>query len=247
METYHILNGDCLATQLKATKINQDFIICRECLIDGNVSANNLSEFWKVRAKYISDSFGADNYYEKVVNEFSKIQQLPENSEVCLWFENDLFCQTNMWFILYLLSKRPNLKIFRIFPVIDNDADKWKGFGTATAETLEKAYETKALFQAQDIELGINLWQAYQNQNFVELLALSKQKSVCFQYLEDVCAAHIDRFPKDNSWGRPERVIREIIENTSRTFQEVFVEFSVREGIYGFGDLQVKAIYERLM
>lgn len=247
MKTFHILNGDCLAEQLKATKINQDFIICRECLIDGNVSADSLSEFWKIRAKFITDTFGADDYFQKVVQEFDKIQHLPEDSEVCLWFENDLFCQVNMWFVLNLLSKQSNLRLFRVFPVIENDADIWKGFGIATSKSLEKAYETKVPFQLQDIKLGVHLWSAFQNKDFLKLKKLSKQNSDCFQYLEKVCQAHIDRFPKDNSLSRPEKVIQEIIETQSRDFQEVFAEFSAKEGIYGFGNLQVKAIFERLV
>lgn len=246
MKTFHILNGDCLAEQLKETNLNKDFIICRECLIDGNVSADDLSEFWKVRATFISDTFGADDYHQKVVHELTKIDQIPRDSDVYLWFENDLFCQTNMWFMLSLLSKKVNLKLFRVFPVVENNADIWKGFGVATSESLEKAYETKVVFQAQDIELGVKLWEAYQSQDFVKLKELSKQHSDCFQYLEEVCAAHIDRFPKGNSLGRPERIIREIIEGNSKDFQEVFAEFSAREGIYGFGDLQIKEIFERL-
>lgn len=247
MKTFHILNGDCLAKQLKETKLNQDFIICRECLINGNVSADNSTQFWEIRAKFIADTFGVDDYYQKVVQELAKIQYLPEGSAVCLWFENDLFCQANMWFLLSLLAKQSNLRLFRVFPVIENNVDIWKGFGGATSETLEKAYATKVPFQAQDIELGVKLWEAYQSQDFVKLKELSKQNSDCFQYLEEVCQAHIDRFPKDNSLGRPESVIKEIIKTQSKDFQKVFTEFSTREGIYGFGDLQVKEIYERLI
>lgn len=247
MKTFHILNGDCLAEQLKVTEINQDFIICRECLIDGNIKANDLFEFWEVRERFISDTFGADDYCQKVVEELTKIQHLPEGSEVCLWFENDLFCQTNMWFMLSLLSKQSNLRLFRVFPVIENDVDIWKGFGVATSEILEKAYKQRVIFQAQDIELGVKLWEAYQSQDFVKLKELSKQNSDCFQYLEEVCQAHIERFPKNDLLGRPERIIREIIETQSKDFKEVFAKFSAKEGIYGFGDLQVKVIFERLV
>lgn len=247
MKIHHILNGDCLAEQFKETKLNQELIICRECLIDGNVSADSFSDFWEVRAAFIMNAFGADDYYQKVVHELTKIQNLPEGSEVCLWFENDLFCQVNMWFVLSLLSKQSNLIPFRIFPFIEKDADIWKGFGMATAEMLEKVYETKVQFQPKDIELGVNLWAAYKRQDVVKLKELSKQHSDCFQYLEEVCQAHIDRFPENNSLGRPEKIIKEIIETQSKSFHEVFAEFSAREGIYGFGDLQVKAIFERFI
>ena len=76
---------------------------------------------------------------------------------------------------------------------------------------------------------------------------LSKKQSDCFEYLEGVCQAHIDRFPSDKTLGRPDKVVKEIIDTNSTEFQVVFSEFSDREGIYGFGDLQVKNIYDRQM
>ena len=81
MTTIHILNGDCLADQLRQTKINQVFIVCRECLIDGNLYAENLAEFWTIRAKFISDTYNAltEEYISKTVNEFEKLKNLPDN------------------------------------------------------------------------------------------------------------------------------------------------------------------------
>jgi Domain of unknown function (DUF1835) len=249
MTTHHVLNGDCLAEQLRQTAINQDFIVCREALIDGNVKADNLDEFWKIRAKFIANIYNAsiEDYFDRTVKEFEKLTNLPQNSEICLWFENDLFCQVNMWFVLSsLLSKLPNLKVFRVFPVIAN-TELWKGFGNANAENLEKAYSSKVPFKKLDIELGVHLWKAYQKNDFEQLKELSKNISVCFEYLEEVCQAHIDRFPSDNSLGRPEKLLKEIMQSKPTDFQEVFQKFSEKEGIYGFGDLQVKRIYERLM
>lgn len=47
--------------------------------------------------------------------------------------------------------------------------------------------------------------------------------------------------------NRPERVVKEMIDNTSSEFADVFSAFSEKEGIYGFGDLQVRAMYDRLI
>jgi hypothetical protein len=248
-KVYHVLNGDCLAEQLKETALNQDFIICRECLIDGALKADNLAEFWKVRAEFIANGYqvSTQEYYLKTVSEFEKLENLPDNSEVCLWFENDLFCQANMWFVLSFLSNKPTLKLFRIFPVLENNVENWKGFGNNDANDLEKAYSEKVFFEPKDIELGQKLWAAFQNSDFIKLKELSKQKSACFAYLEEVCQAHIDRFPVDETLGRPEKVVKEIIETMSSDFQEVFKAFSAKEGIYGFGDLQLKTIYDRQM
>jgi hypothetical protein len=248
MAIYHVLNGDCLAEQLRQTAINQDFIICRECLIDGSVKADNLDDFWKIRAEFIVQSYDATNedYFEKVVKEFQKLSDWPPYSEICLWFENDLFCQVNMWFVLSMLAKQPDLKVFRVFPIIEN-GQLWKGFGNANTEMLEKAFSSKVPFEQKDLVLGVNLWRAYQKNDFLQLKELSKTKSTCFEYLEEVCQAHIDRFPTNNSLGRPEQLIKDILESKSMEFYEVFQVFSEKEGIYGFGDLQVKSIFERQM
>ena len=249
MPIYHILNGDCLTEQLKQTTIGPNFIVCRECLIEGGVSANNMTDFWNIRAKFIADTYkiSEEEYFHKTVNEFEKLNQIPDYSEVCLWFENDLFCQVNMWFTIAILSKYPTLKIFRIFPVIENKADRWKGFGIANAEKLDQAYNTKIQFTAKDIELGENLWKSYQSSDFIRLKQLSKQQTNCFKYLEEVCKAHIDRFPSDKTLGRPEKVIKETIDSGIIDFHLVFSEFSDREGIYGFGDSQIRNIYDKLI
>jgi hypothetical protein len=248
MPTYHILNGDCLAEQLKQSSIKNEYIICRECLIDGQVNAENIDVFWNVRAKFIANSYqvSAEEYFHKTVQEFLKVDTIPTDSEVCLWFENDLFCQVNMWFVLHLLAQRTDLQVFRIFPVIENQSDTWKGFGIATAEMLERAYATKVVFNPADIELGKQLWRAYQKADFDSLKRLSMRQSSCYQYLREVCQAHIDRFPHDDSLGRPQQTLKEIIATKDVDFQEVFKEFSDREGIYGFGDLQVKNMYNTL-
>jgi hypothetical protein len=249
MPKYHILNGDCLADQLKQTVLQDAYIICRECLIDGQVNATNITDFWNIRATFVVDTYKAstDDYYRKVVDELGKINSIPDDSEVCLWFENDLFCQVNMWFILSMLSNRTKIKLYRIFPISDNNNDLWKGFGIANTEMLERAYLSKILLNSSDINLGKQLWMAYQNADFEQLKELSKNQSACFQYLVEVCQAHIDRFPNDDTLGRPQRVIKEIIETKSKNFMEVFSEFSIREGIYGLGDLQVKCIYDSLI
>ena len=246
---YHVLNGDCLAVQLKQTKIHGEIIICAECLIDGDVSGDTLSQFWESRVRFITDSYSAstDEYYTKVVSEFEKIIHLPETAEVCLWFENDLFCQANMWFVLSLLNKRPLAAVYRVYPVIDDPADLWKGFGASDSQLLEKAFKSKVQFTADELTLGADLWKAYKLGDFETLKELSRQSTMAFQQLEEVVQAHIDRFPGDNQLGRPEKAIKQLLEHKSQDFNVVFSEFSKNHGIYGFGDTQVKQMYDKLM
>jgi len=247
MKPIHILNGDCLAEQLSQSNLNKDFIICRECLVEGDVLAENLEDFWRKRSEFISESYHVtkEEYLNKTVSEFEKLNKLPDHTEICLWFENDLFCQVNMWFIISLLVNNSSLKIFRVFPVIEKKEDTWKGFGISDAQKLEHAFDSRILFSGNDLILGKNLWEAFQRNDFEKLKTLSRTQSNCFQYLEEVCQAHIERFPMNQTSSRPERVIKDILISGTTEFQEVFMEFSSLEGIYGFSDQQIKSIYDR--
>jgi hypothetical protein len=83
--------------------------------------------------------------------------------------------------------------------------------------------------------------------DFEELIRLAKNQSSAFPYLQEVVKAHVDRFPKDGTYGRPEKVIEDITKNISTDFHKVFKEFWNRESIYGFGDTQLKRLYDKVM
>ena len=246
MEEFHILNGDCLAEQLAGVMLPGSFIVCRECLVDGPVNSNSLDDFFRMRAGYISGMTGLsqEEYYNKSEKEFQKILALPDNSKIFLWFENDLFCQVNLWFVLSLLQDRVPQNLFRVFPQIENGQDKWKGFGIATSGSLNEAYKNAVHFNVADLQFGKLLWEAYCNNDLNILQKLGKIKSELFRDLEPVIAAHVERFSVP---GRPERIVKEIISGGTMDFNEVMTEFSKREGVYGFSDLQIKNMWNKMM
>lgn len=247
---YHILNGDCLAEQLKETNLHGECIICRECLVVGPAQQGTLASFWKDRADFIQDTYHDDvaGYNQKVVSEFSKIQSIPPEAEVCLWFEHDLFCQVNMWFIMSLFYKDGiKRNISRVFPVIQDARDTWKGFGIADAAMLELAYAQRVFITDDDLKLGNDLWSAYSAHDLKALKALAASETKSYKFLPQVCMAHIERFPQGNRLSRPERVLMELIDQSNGEFAELFSAFNDREGIYGFGDLQVKSMYDHLI
>ena len=144
-----------------------------------------------------------------------------------------------MWFCLSLI-KDAHAEIYRVAPVIKNQKDIWKGFGILGKEDLQRSFEAREKFSRKDLELGVNLWNAYQNQDFEKLEILSKTESKCFPGLEDVCKAEIEKE------DRPKAVLQKIMRNGETIFGAVFQKFNETEGIYGFGDLQVKRIYDQL-
>ena len=232
---YHVLAGDALAEDFMQTAIDGEIIVCRECLIEDDLQAGDLEEFWNLRAKFIQTAYGESDYREKVVGEFEKLCDLPENAEINLWFEYDLFCQANMWFCLSLLQDR-QIEIYRVAPVVRSETDVWKGFGNPAEEDLKKCYADRIKFSEDDTILGANLWKAFQNKDSTELNTLSATKSQPFPKLAEVCEAAI------NIESRPQTVLREITAGGEDNFDEIYRQFAEQAGVYGFGDSQVKRL-----
>jgi len=245
---YNILNGDSLAYTFPEAKIAGDMIVVREALIDGELSGDNLNDFFHARARHIGISDA--EYKNSVVKELYNILNAPDNTEFNLWFEYDLFCQVNMWFVISLINSLKIVKNVSIVPTSYLDKTSklfWNGFGPANADDLRTCYANRIFLNDVDLNLGQKLWEAYKNGYLEELTKLSKRQSKAFPYLQEVVKAHVERFSDNGKRGRPEKVIENIIENVSTDFQEVLREFWNRESIYGFGDVQVKSLYDKVL
>ncbi len=238
----HVLPGDSLVEVFKQTDIKGEIAVCRECLIDGDLSAESLKNFWHKRESYLSSNYpeATISYKPDVKAEFEKLLNLTEKDEINLWFEHELFCQANMWFCLYLLQNS-EAEIYRIEPNFKKTKDVWKGFGNLDVSDLPKCFALRKKFSAKDLNLGADLWKAFQNKDFTELEKLSQIESECFPHLEKVCRAAIEQ------QSRPKEIIKKLIANGASDFGKVFRKFYETEGVYGFGDSQVKKIYDEVL
>jgi hypothetical protein len=244
--TYHVLNGDSLAETFRGSGIEGEIIICREGLIDGSLHGDNLEEFWRARANYVGVDFV--EYHQTAVKEFEKIISAPPDSQINLWFGYDLFCQTNMWFILSILFDSPQEKdVYVVYPTFLKPEEIWSEFGKATTGDLRNSLRNRTQFSTTDLQLGNDLWMAYKNNDLLQLEKLSRRESSCFPLLRIACQAHFDRFPSEGKKARLETVIEDIIKKSPGDFYTVFEQFYAREGVYGFGDVQFRKLYDKLM
>lgn len=219
---YHVLNGDSLAENFD---LEGEKVICRECLIEGDLRAKNLNELWKVRANFVKKNYGADDYFEKVKGEFDKLNDLKPNDEVNLWFGDEVFCQVNMSFVLNLLADT-NVNVFRVSP----DSNDWN----CSFENLQECFESRQQLTKDEIYLAKELWKAFSNKDFDGLKKLSEIKAANFINLAKICQALIEIDIK------PKEILREITKNGETDFGKIFAQFKEKAGIYGFGDSQVK-------
>jgi hypothetical protein len=238
----HVLPGDALLESFKAAEIEGEIVICRECLVEGDVRSESLEEFWRLRADFIGNTYGddRDSYRRKVISEFERLQNSTRDDEIFLWFEYELFCQTNMWFCLFLLQNSP-AAIYRIAPAVRAENEVWKGFGKLSKEKLKECFDRKTRFAGEDILLGAQLWDAYQNNDPQALMKLSETESNCFPLLKEVCKAETERH------FRPQNTLKSLISQGETSFAKLFEQFNETEGVYGFADLQVKNIYNRII
>lgn len=217
---YHILNGDGLAGNFN---LDGEIIVCRECLIDGNIKAKNLNELWKVRSEFVRNNYGADDYFEKVKNEFDKFNNLNPTDEVNLWFGNEAFCQVNMWFVLSLLEEN-NPNVYRVFP----DSNCWD----CSYKNLEDCFEKRQKMSSDEVSFGKKLWNQYDSGSLTDEINFPSN----FPKLNEVCQAIVERESK------PKEILREITKNGETDFSKIFIQFKEKAGIYGFGDTQIKRI-----
>ena len=243
-KTFHILNGDALLDRFP-NAISGKKIVLRECLMDGPVKSDSLGELYEIRATFLEDlieDFNPKDYWKDAVIEFEKIQSIPPGSVVHLWFEDDLFCQVNLWFACHLLYNcTEQLKVYLIRPEI---LTKF-GFAAYDSSGLVKLFEDQTEFSC--LEICARLWSAYANNDLMLLQDIAAIVPEPYSFMKTAVKLHLDRLPTGQDSGRPVEVLKAIIEEVGDTdFSLIFKRFSEELYAYGFGDLQVKRLIKSL-
>ena len=236
---YHVLPGDAQVNDFRETGIEGEVLICREALIDGDVSGDTLEEFFNNRAAFVNEFSGDQPFLYKanVASQFRRLLKAIDRDEVNLWFEYELFCAVNMWFCLSLLHGS-GADIYRVSPSHLNYDDRWNGFANTNPEILSQCFENRVKLDDSDVRLGTQLWDAFRRRDSVKLVHLTSGKHDAYPYLEEVVQAAADLDT------RPAEIVGEIKREGANDLKTLFPEFRRRAGVYGFGDLQVKRLME---
>lgn len=241
MHTVHILNGDILLDQIQ--HIEGDKIVFRECMIDGPVEGEDLPSILKNRMSFFQDVYDVspEEYNLGSIQEISRILTLPSDIEICMWFEYDLFCQIHFWCVVAFLSTHN--KIYLVSP----NHDDWTGFGSMDASALSAAYDDRGHIGVEEITWIKDMWLGFQSGDFEKMRLNAIKLGHVNIHIEEVVEAHIERFPAQNGLGRPEKRLLAIMEELeTKEFGAIFKAFSTEEGIYGFGDVQIRNILANL-
>jgi hypothetical protein len=238
----HILNGDSLASQFPKT-ISGQFIIARECLIEGEIAGNSLVEIVESRMRFFEKIYAVskEEYQQKTISEFEKIKSIDTQTSINLWFEDDLFCQANLWFVAYFLCQIDNTE--NVYLIRPKDNLEY-GFGGMSKQDLENAYQNKQKITPKLLKEFSQMWKNYQANNLDEMLEIAQRNHTKLPFLIDAVKAHSDRVLHN----RPQKALKKIMKELQSTdFGTVFRTFHKQESIYGFGDLQVKRIFDEIL
>lgn len=242
----HILNGDGLRQQLPHDVFGKR-VVLRETFIEGPISAIIDEEFWNGRAHYLQSNYQteAQEYEQGSKLELQQIKQLERNATVNLWFEHDLFCQCNLWFACYLLVEREFTgKAYLVLPINKPNTDMWLGFGSHSETDLKEALTQRIILAPRELKTLGMCWVTYAEGRNEKLKVHLEELERILPFGDDIYKAHIGRLEEP---GRPLKSLKEIKELLkTEKFEPAFAEFCKKEGVYGYGDLQVMALWETL-
>jgi HPt (histidine-containing phosphotransfer) domain-containing protein len=216
--------------------------------MDGTVAASLEQDpdlFYKDRVTFLSaltdEEISKERYVKEVGGLFEKIQSSIDHTDIVLWFEHDVFCQVNCWFIIWLIAR--NTSQDYIVWMVHPKEEAPFSFAAHTMQELVQAFEHAQ--PVKDLDRLAKLRPAYCNQDNQGLITLAHKLKSTYPFLMPAIQAHLDRHPTGESPGRPTQTLMQIKQSTTEaSFGEIFQEFSRREGVYGMGDLQVKQLLQ---
>jgi hypothetical protein len=240
----HIHDGESSAQTSRESTIPGRHFGWREALISGPAPSDVSPAQWRqIRAKHLSDYYGVDRLKaaEDLLRQEEVLASFAEYEEVVLWFEHDLFCQTNLlylldWFAGRDLGKtRLSMICIGAFPGIE----KFRGLGQLNADQMASLFTTRHEVSAAELNLATRAWQAYRSVDPTEIEKLLETDTSAMPFLERALQLHLARFPfVRNGLGRIENLGLQLIRSGSNTFTKLFAAFGDEEPVYGLGDCQ---------
>jgi hypothetical protein len=248
----HIHNGDSSANIAKETSLPGEHFAFRESLITGPApAAVSRSEWTNIRAQHLSESYGVNlqQCSPGLLDQEKKLASFPQHEEVVLWFEHDLFCQTNL---LYLLNwfAQPDMGNTRLSLICVGEfpgKKNFRGLGELNVDEMASLFPVRRQVTSAQLKLGELAWQAYCSPDPTEIKKVVAADLEPLPLLGPALHAHLRRFPSTrNGLGRIEEKALELVNGGAKTFMELFAQFGAAEPIYGLGDAQLWLTLKRL-
>ncbi|WP_445731709.1 DUF1835 domain-containing protein [Mariniflexile sp.] len=245
----HITNGTALTKFINELNIEGEKLTWQEMLCEGpTVEQVYSAGFLKLRKTFFRSFYDIDLNVAEIESELDKLNH-PENySEIILWFEYDLFCHINMLAVISLIhQKKIDLPLYLVCSGRVDRSKNLKALSELNSGALLKHYRDKVELKPEDIDLALTVWGIYCGRDH-NLFKPFIVKTSSFKYLSNCLKAHLERFPETkDGLNVLERNVLEIVKDKKIKSRHHLLGYALNyQGYYGYGDLQISRIIEKL-
>ena len=148
----HLLNGDATASVFPPS-LPGERAVWRDILVEGPPVDDGAA-----RARWLAPRLGiAVEDYERTWRDGQALlARAAACDEIVLWFEQDLFCAVNLWFVLSRLP--PAAVVSLVFPPLD---DAFAGLGTLSPDDFAPLFADRRRLDPAGRADAVALWSAY--------------------------------------------------------------------------------------
>ncbi len=245
----HISNGNNLTDYLRELDFTDDILTWQEMLCEGpTIPAINSDAFFELRAEFLAASYDIEVDTDELKQELSKLDNSDNYTEINLWFEYDLFCHINLIGVINLLhQKEIDKPLYLICSGRVEGEKSLKGLSELSPEQLKEHYKNKVLLTQEDIDLAIALWRTYcgTDHNILKPYIVTTSN---FKYMSNCLKAHLKRFPHQQSGLNvlEDNILRLLRDNPIKSKHHLLGYSLNYQGYYGFGDLQLQRLIDKL-
>jgi hypothetical protein len=177
----HLLNGDGTAAGFPDA-LPGERAVWRDILMEGPAGAGAAA-----RAAWLAPRLGVTTQaYARGFREGeATLARAAAHDEVVLWFEQDLFCATNLWFVLDRLG---DVRVSLVFPPL---ADGFRGLGALRSSDFPALFERRERLSDAARAEARALWRAYAAPDPTGLAALTPRGP----FARRAIRLHCGRFP----------------------------------------------------
>lgn len=230
----HILNGDALREALEQAGLDGELLVMREAMVCGPCAVPGSGErdsFLDARARHLAEAYGANPLLARrdLGRREARLDALRPGEEVWLWFDDDLFCQVHLWYLLDRVADR--------CPVLLVGGGE-HGAAVTAADVPRLLSEARPADEAA--ALGRRAYRAFAGPDPAALQRLAEEDDGPLPALGLAARLHLERLPAvGDGLGRIERALLRYAAAGIDRFGDLFRQFLGDEGGYGLGDAQL--------
>jgi hypothetical protein len=232
----HVLNGDATLAVFPSTLPGHRGV-WRDIMVEGPPVDDGAA-----RAAWLAPRLGVmPAEYERGWRDgHALLAHAADDDDVVLWFEQDLFCAINLWFVMARIP--PTTRLSLVFPPL---AETFDGLGSSTAEHLTELFEHRRAVDQRTRAEAEALWRAYAASDPTRLLAMTTE----LDFAPEAVRLHVGRFPSmANGLDEIEAATLSALGTAARTFGDLFraVTHAPPHRRHGMGDVQFAALLRDL-